>query len=34
MTGVNLISSDEPTAPFLVASHELERRSHEYNSVG
>jgi hypothetical protein len=33
-TGVNLIPSDEPTVPFLVASDELEKRSYEDSSVG
>jgi hypothetical protein len=33
-TGVNLIPSDEPMAPFLVASDELEKRSREDSSVG
>jgi hypothetical protein len=33
-TGVNLISSDESTVPFLVTSDELEKRSCEDSSVG
>jgi hypothetical protein len=33
-TGVNLIPSDEPMVPFLVASDELEKRSREDSSVG
>jgi hypothetical protein len=34
MTGVNLIPSYELTAPFLVASDELEKRSRQDSSVG
>jgi hypothetical protein len=33
-TRVNLIPSDEPTVPFLVASDEPEKRSREDRSVG
>jgi hypothetical protein len=33
-TGINLIPSDEPMVPFLVALDELEKRSCEDTNVG
>jgi hypothetical protein len=32
--GVNLIPSDDPTVPFLVASDELEKKGRKDSSVG